>query len=175
MGELWGNVERIGIRASVIRTFTGSEVIIPNGMLISREVTNWTLSDSKRRLELDVGVAYGTELSRVIEILKKCASDHKEVMDDPAPAAWFTGFGDSSINFRLVFWFPHFDGGLTVKSEVGLAVDKVLKEAGITIPFPQRDIHIKEAKTSIIPEPQTEKKASAKKPTTPKNKKSTES
>ncbi len=90
-------------------------------------------------------------------------SDHKEVMDDPSPTAWFTGFGDSSINFRIVFWFPHFDGGLTVKSEVGLAVDKALKEANITIPFPQRDLYIKEVKSTTIPEPQTEKKAPSKK------------
>ncbi|MDX2443937.1 MAG: mechanosensitive ion channel [Bacteroidales bacterium] len=163
VGELWGDVKRIGIRASVIRTFSGSEVIVPNGMLISREVTNWTLSDSKRRLDLEVGVAYGTELNKVIEILKKCASDHKEVMEDPGPSAWFTGFGDSSINFKLVFWFPSFDGGLAVKTEVGLAVDKALKEANITIPFPQRDLYIKEVRDTPNQEGQTLKKTPTKK------------
>lgn len=144
VGELWGNVKQIGIRSSVIRTFSGSEVIVPNGMLISREVTNWTLSDQKRRLEIEVGVAYGTDMENVLEILKKCASDHEQVLDDPAPSAWFTGFGESSLDFKLVFWFGSFDGGLAVKSEVAVTVNKALKEAGITIPFPQHDLYIKE-------------------------------
>lgn len=168
VGELWGDVKQIGIRSSVIRTFSGSEVIVPNGMLISQQVTNWTLSDSKRRLDVEVGVAYGTELNRVIEILKKCANDHKEVMDDPAPSAWFTGFGDSSINFKLVFWYPSFNGGLTVKSQVALAVDDALKDANITIPFPQQDVYIKEIKDSVAEKLPIVKKAVAKK-TPPKN------
>ena len=182
VGELWGKVKQIGIRSSVIVTFDGSEVIVPNGMLISQEVTNWTLSDNKRRLDVEVGVEYGSNLEQVIEILKKCAVNHKEVMEDPAPSAWFTGFGDSSINFKLVFWFPAFDGGLGVKSEVALAVDKALKEAGITIPFPQQDVYIKEIKDKLPEKPailkktitknSDEKKEEVKKPVAGKGKSS---
>lgn len=163
VGTLWGKVEHIGIRSSIIRTFDGSEVIVPNGMLISQEVTNWTLSDSKRRLELKVGVAYGSDLNKVLEILLKCATDNEGVMEDPAPAAWFTGFGDSSIDFRLVFWHPNFDGGLTVVSQVGLAIDTALKKASITIPFPQRDLYIKEVKDTTKQEDQVLKKTVPKK------------
>ena len=67
--DVWGDVKRIGIRASVIRTFEGAEVIVPNGMLISDKVTNWTLSDTRRRVEVDVGVEYGTPAQRVIDLL----------------------------------------------------------------------------------------------------------
>ena len=182
VGQLWGKVKQIGIRSSVIVTFDGSEVIVPNGMLISQEVTNWTLSDNKRRLDVEVGVEYGSDLKQVIKILKKCATSHKEVMEDPPPSAWFTGFGDSSINFKLVFWFPAFDGGLGVKSEVALAVDKALKEAGITIPFPQQDLYIKEIKDKLPEKPSIlkktitknsgEKNEEAKKPAAGKEKKS---
>jgi len=146
VGELWGTVKNIGIRSSIIRSFDGSEVIVPNGMLISREVTNWTLSDQRRRLDIEVGVEYGTNLKQVIDILTDCAGKHEIVMDDPAPSAWFTGFGDSSINFKLVFWHPSFDGGLSVKSEVAISVFDALEKAGITIPFPQQDVYIKENK-----------------------------
>lgn len=162
VGTLWGTVKKIGIRSSVIVAFDGSEVIVPNGMLISQEVTNWTLSDKKRRLDIEVGVEYGSDLDKVIEILVKCAKNHEKVMDDPAPSAWFTGFGDSSINFKLVFWHPEFDGGLTVKSQVALAVDDALKKAGITIPFPQQDVYVKEFKDKLPKKPEKLKKVTAK-------------
>ncbi len=142
--QLWGKVKSIGIRSSVIRAFDGSEVIVPNSMLISREVTNWTLSDQRRRLEIEVGVEYGTDLSKVLKILIDSAKKHKSVMEDPAPAAWFTGFGDSSINFKLVFWHPEFDGSLALKSEVAISVFDAFEKEGITIPFPQQDVYIKE-------------------------------
>ena len=157
VGELWGTVKNIGIRSSIIRSFDGSEVIVPNGMLISREVTNWTLSDQKRRLEIEVGVEYGTNLKQVIDILTDCAGKHEVVMDDPAPLAWFTGFGDSSINFKLVFWHPSFDGGLSVKSEVAISVFDALEKAGITIPFPQQDVYIKENKLPDTKQPAVKK------------------
>ncbi len=148
--QLWGTVKNIGIRSSVIRAFDGSEVIVPNSMLISREVTNWTLSDQKRRLEIEVGVEYGTDLKKVIKILIHSARKHKDVMDDPAPAAWFSGFGDSSINFRLVFWHGQFDGSLTVKSEVAITIFDELSKAGITIPFPQQDVYIKDTPNETL-------------------------
>ena len=148
--QLWGTVKNIGIRSSVIRAFDGSEVIVPNSMLISREVTNWTLSDQKRRLEIEVGVEYGTDLEKVMKILVDSAKKHKSVMDDPAPSAWFTGFGDNSINFRLVFWHPEFDGSLTVKSEVAVTIFSAFEKEGITIPFPQQDVYIKSAPETIF-------------------------
>ncbi len=162
--QLWGTVKNIGIRSSLIRAFDGSEVIVPNSMLISRQVTNWTLSDQKRRLEIEVGVEYGTDLNKVMKILVDCAKKHKSVMDDPAPSAWFSGFGDNSINFRLVFWHPEFDGSLTVKSEVALAIFDAFTKENITIPFPQQDVYIKEQPDSSSAK-EKETKAAKEQPT----------
>ncbi|NPA37259.1 MAG: mechanosensitive ion channel [Chlorobi bacterium] len=149
--DLWGTVINIGIRSSIIRTFDGSEVIVPNGMLISREVTNWTLSDQKRRLEIEVGVEYGADLKKVLEILINSAQSHPDVMKNPPPAAWFIGFGSSSVDFKLVFWHPSFDGSFDVKSQVAITVFDELEKAGITIPFPQQDLYIKEIKQQDVP------------------------
>jgi potassium efflux system protein len=140
---LTGEVRRIGIRASVVRTFDGAEVIVPNGNLISSEVVNWTLSDQRRRVRVEVGVAYGTDPHRVMEVLKAVAVAHPEVLKYPEPAVVFLEFAQSSLNFRLMFWTATFDDFFRVRSEVYVAVNDALKEEGITIPFPQRDLHVK--------------------------------
>nr|WP_321412093.1 mechanosensitive ion channel domain-containing protein [uncultured Carboxylicivirga sp.] len=139
--NLMGEVKEIGIRASVIRTFDGAEVIVPNGNLISNEMVNWTLSDRRRRQEIMVGVSYGTDLKTVLEILERVVANQDGVLKDPAPVIIFRGFGDSSLDFRVMFW-THFDEGLKTISAVGIAIDNAFKEANITIPFPQRDLHI---------------------------------
>jgi small-conductance mechanosensitive channel len=144
VGDLEGIVMRIGLRSSILQTFDRSEVIVPNGHLISREVINWTLSNTLRRLEIEVGVAYGSDFEKVMKILKECAESHELVMSDPAPYVWFKGYGDSSVNFRLLFFYPQFEGGLSLRSEIAKAIDKAFRENGITIPFPQRDLYIKE-------------------------------
>lgn len=141
--SLTGEVQRIGIRASVVRTFDGAEVIVPNGNLISSEVVNWTLSDQRRRVRIDVGVAYGTDPHKVIEVLKAVAVAHREVLKYPEPAVIFLGFGASSLDFRLLFWTATFDDFFRVRSELSVDVHDALVGAGITIPFPQRDLHFK--------------------------------
>ena len=139
--ELSGTVERIGIRASVVRTWQGAEVIVPNANLISSEVINWTLSDDRRRMEIPVGVAYGTEPEVVLELLLGVARAHTEVLDDPEPVALFTGFGDSSLGFELRAWTT---GDIVViPSELRVAINRKLAAAGIEIPFPQRDLHLR--------------------------------
>lgn len=144
IGTLEGTVKSIGMRASIIQTFDRSEVIVPNGNLVSNEVINWTLSDKMRRLEIKVGVAYGSDIEQVMKILKDCAISNEQVLKDPPPYVWFTSFGDSSLDFRLLFFYPQYSGGMTVRTEVASAVDKALKKAKITIPFPQTDVHIKQ-------------------------------
>ena len=148
VGELWGEVRRIGARATVIRTFDGSEVIVPNANLIQQEVVNWTLADRSRRLHLPVGVAYGTDPERVLQILTDVARNHPDVASSPEPNALFRGFGDSSLDFELRAWTPDFDNGLRVLSDLAVATTRAFAEAGITIPFPQRDLHLK----SVTPE-----------------------
>ena len=153
LDSVMGEVTRIGIRASTVRTFQGAEVIVPNGDLISKQVVNWTLSNRRRRVEIDVGVAYGTEPEQVIDILLTCAHQHPEVSDDPEPAVVFTGFGDSSLDFQLKCWVESFELSLGVASELRVAVNRALAQADIEIPFPQRDINLRSGGGS--PEPST--------------------
>jgi potassium efflux system protein len=143
--ETWGEVKRIGVRSSTVRTFEGAEVIVPNADLISKDVTNWTLSDRRRRLEIDVGVAYGSDPERVVRLLEAAARDVKEVVEDPASRAWFSGFGDSSLNFRLHAWIDSYDLGIPAQSALRVEILKKLNQNGIEIPFPQRDINIRSA------------------------------
>ena len=157
VGTLLGQVKRIGIRSSTVRSYSGAEVIVPNANLVSNEVINWTLSDRIRRLTVAVGVAYGTDPEIVLDLLCKVAAAHEKVMDDPAPWALFIGFGDSSLNFELRFWVFQFEDGMQVASDVSVGVNRALAEAHIEIPFPQRDLHIKSNVASkVVPEPTTE-------------------
>jgi small-conductance mechanosensitive channel len=137
-----GNVSSIGIRASTIRTFDGAEVIVPNGDLISNQLVNWTLAARQQRVTIPVGVAYGTDPSQVLTILRRVASENESVFKDPAPLALFRGFGDSSLDFELrVFMDP--SNVLDVPSALHVAIYSALHEASIEIPFPQRDLHVR--------------------------------
>ena len=143
VGDVWGEVRRIGVRSSTVRTWSGAEVIVPNADLISNQVTNWTLSDRQRRMEIPIGVAYGTDPHRVIELATLCATNHTQVLSSPAPRTIFTGFGESSLDFELRAWTAEFDNYLATKSDLLLAVHDALYAAGIEIPFPQRDLHLR--------------------------------
>ncbi len=141
-GTLSGTVTRIGIRSSTVRTGQGAEVIVPNGELVSKEVVNWTRSDRRRRYDIDVGVAPGSDPEQVIRLLVESAGDVPEIMTDPPPRAMFKGFGDSSLNFTLLAWVPTIDVGLQAQNALRVAILRRLEAAGIAIPFPQRDVHI---------------------------------
>jgi potassium efflux system protein len=143
--EIWGEVKRIGVRSSTVRTFQGAEVIVPNADLISKDVTNWTLSDHCRRLEIDVGVAYGSDPERVVHLLETAAQEVSEVLGNPPARAWFFGFGDSSLNFRLHAWIESYGLGIATQSALRVEILKKLNQNGIEIPFPQRDINIRSA------------------------------
>ncbi|WP_295448745.1 mechanosensitive ion channel domain-containing protein [uncultured Thiodictyon sp.] len=141
MGELQGRVRRIGIRASVVRTVQGAEVIIPNSQLTATQVTNWTLSDQQRRLDLPVGVSYGSEPGRVIELLEEVARTSPGVLCDPPPRCYFMGYGDSAINFELRVW-TEYDQTLDVRSTLATEVYQAIYGAGLCFPFPQREIRL---------------------------------
>jgi len=138
-----GRVTRIGVRSSTLQTPQGAEVIIPNGNFISGKVVNWTLSESMRRAELPVGVAYGTDPKIVLKLLLEGANKHESVLTTPPPMAYFTGFGDSALNFELHFWVMQDSNWIRVRSEIAMAVMKCLDDAGVEIPFPQRDLHLR--------------------------------
>jgi small-conductance mechanosensitive channel len=140
---LIGSVGRIGARSSTITTAQGAEVIVPNSSLIANQVVNWTLSSPWRRVEIPVGVAYGSDPEAIIRLLVSVASNHPDVMADPPPMAYFLGFGDSALNFELRFWAERQEIWFQLKSDVAVAVAKALKQANIEIPFPQRDLHVR--------------------------------
>ena len=140
---LQGRVMEIGLRATRIKTWEGAEVVVPNGTLLSGNLINWTLSDSTRRVEVAVGVAYGTDIRRVLEILSRVASAQPTAMLDPAPVALFKGFGESSLDFVLRFWTLDASLAHVARSEAGAAVSEALAAEGIEIPFPQRDLHVR--------------------------------
>ena len=142
VGALIGEVKRIGIRSSTVRTFEGAEVIVPNANLVSDQVVNWTLSDPYRRIEIPVGVAYGTDPQEVITLLFDVASAHPDVHNNPEPTALFLGFGDSSLDFALRCWTATETYRL-VASDVSVKIHSALRASGIEIPFPQRDLHLR--------------------------------
>lgn len=145
-----GSLKRIGLRASVLRTLDGAEVIVPNGQLISEEVINWTFSDQQRRLDIDFGVAYGTNPRQVIEMVTKAAAENEGILKEPPPRTVFVGFGDNSLNFQLRGWTNKFNEWIGIRSDLALTVHRVLEEAEIEIPFPQRDLHIRGFNEEII-------------------------
>ncbi len=141
VGNIMGNVERIGIRSSTVKTFDGSEVIVPNANLITNEVTNWTMSDRQRRIQLPVKVAFGNDPHKVLELLHKVAREHSGVLEYPEPQAFFNGFGDNYLDFKLYYWIS--DNILQTKSEMALGVHDTIKSAGIDTPRPKGDFNLK--------------------------------
>jgi small-conductance mechanosensitive channel len=142
MGDLQGEVSRIGIRASTVRTFRGADIIVPNAQLIAERVTNWTLSDRRRRIDVPVGVDYRSAPDRVVELLEAVGRGHPEVLKDPPPMAVFTAFADSAINFELRAWTNHFERWAKIQTELAVAVHAALRAAGMTIPLPQREVRL---------------------------------
>jgi small-conductance mechanosensitive channel len=149
VGALMGVVKSIGIRASNVHTLDGAEIIVPNGNLISNEVINWTLSDKRRRIEVLVGVAYGSDPYQVQKIFLDILSSQKDIVKDPKPIVLFNNFGDSSLDFRILFWTDNFDEWIRIRSEVIFRIHDGLKEAGIQIPFPQRDLNIRSVDSNL--------------------------
>jgi potassium-dependent mechanosensitive channel len=137
-----GEVRRIGIRASTVRTYQGADIIVPNAQFITASVTNWTFSDQLRRIDLPVGVNYGVAPQAVIELLEKTAQAHTAVLKHPPPKGLFTGYGDSSINFELRAWTAQFSNWSAIRSELATAVYDAVYAAGMTFPFPQRDVRV---------------------------------
>jgi small-conductance mechanosensitive channel len=143
LGSLEGSVRRIGLRSTTVRTWQGAEVIVPNASFISDQVTNWTFSDRRRRIDLPIGVAYGVDPGRVLDLLRATALTVPGVIPEPAPLALFKDFGDSALDFEIRAWTDRFEDWLIIKSRLGVAVNASFKDAGIAIPFPQRDVTIR--------------------------------
>lgn len=142
IGDIQGEVRRIGIRSSTVVSGEGAEVIVPNSMLVAQPVVNWTPTVFRRRLDIPVNVAYGTAPEDVLKVLTDVAGAHPDVAAQPPPEAFFLGFGDSALRFELRSWTARLDRHFAVKSELGVAVYAALRKAGMTIPFPQQEVRL---------------------------------
>ena len=142
VGEQTGLLKQVGLRASVMRTTEGAEIIVPNGQLLSTQVTNWTLSDPLRRLHLDIGVAYGNKPRDVIALLLEAASQCGDVLPEPKPNVLFVGLGESSLDFRVQVWTKRSTTYPVLQSDLLLRLYEALEKANIEIPFPHRTITV---------------------------------
>jgi potassium efflux system protein len=142
VGDLLGYVRRIGIRASTVHTRQGADIIVPNSQLTTEKVTNWTLSDMLRRIDLPVGINYSAAPDKVIKVLEAVAIAHPEILREPPPQALFTGYGDSSLNFELRAWTAQFESWQRVRSELAVAMYDAVHAAGMSFPFPQREVRL---------------------------------
>ncbi len=145
-----GVVKQIGLRASVVSTWDGAEIVVPNANLISEDVINWTLTHDRRRMVIPVGVAYGTDPEKAAQLIVDIANDHKEVDARPEPTCLFVGLGDSSLDLELRAWTAG-SAFMGVASDLRFAILRELTKAGIEIPFPQRDIHVRTPTPPEVP------------------------
>ena len=139
-----GQVQQIRARSTVILTNDNIAMIVPNSKFIDSPVTNWTYSDPRVRFRVPIGVAYGSDVNKVREALIAAGRSNSHVLEDPAPSVFLNKFGESSIDFELVVWSREMSHRPSrFKSDLNFAIEQKLREAGIKIPFPQRDLHIR--------------------------------
>jgi len=139
-----GQVQQIRARSTVILTNDNIAMIVPNTKFIDSPVTNWTYGDPRVRFRVPVGVAYGSDVNKVCEALITAAREHPATLSDPAPNVYLEKFGESSIDFELVVWSREMSyRPRRFKSDLNFLIDKHLRAAGIRIPYPQRDLHIR--------------------------------
>lgn len=142
IGGVSGIVRRIGARSSTVLTFQGAEVILPNSNLLSNQVTNWTLSSTRRLVEIPVRIAYGTDPSLALKLLMEIATSNPHVLAHPRPETLFLGFGESALNVELRFWAAQ-SVWFELKSQISMAILESFRNAGIEIPYPQRDLRVR--------------------------------
>src|SRR5205809_2420247 len=159
-----GQVKQIRARSTVIMTNDGIAMIVPNEKFIDSPVTNWTYSDPRVRFRVPVGVAYRSDVNKVREALIAAAREHPATLNDPPPNAYLEKFGDSTIDFEVIAWSERMSyKPRRFKSELNFLIEKHLREAGIEIPNPQRDLHIRDGviKVKTVTERETGERSEA--------------
>ena len=148
-GAVTGTVKRISVRATEIETFQRQTVILPNSELINAAVGNWTHKNKLGRVEIKVGVAYGTDPRKVHALLLDIARSHPMVLKNPEPFVFFANFGESSLDFEIRLFLADIMNGLGVQNEIRFSIVEAFEREGIEIPFPQRDVNIKGAGITV--------------------------
>jgi len=139
-----GRVEAINIRSTRIKRVDGVRIVVPNSHLLENMVVNWNLGDDDIRIFISVGVAYGSPVRLVAELIEKAVTEQEDVLQDPEPRILFQDFGNSALDFEAYFWTQLRPGGdmRRLRSEIRFRIDELFRENGITIAFPQRDVHL---------------------------------
>ena len=139
-----GRVEAINTRSTRIKRVDGVRIVIPNSHLLENMVVNWNLGDEDIRIFVTVGVAYGSRVRRVAELIEQAVTEQEGVLEDPEPRILFQDFGNSALIFEAYFWTQLKPGGdlRRLRSEIRFRIDELFRENGITIAFPQQDVHL---------------------------------
>lgn len=156
--EVWGNVERVGLRSTRIRTGDNVHIIVPNATFLESNVTNWTHRNPEVRLRLSVGVIYGSPVAEVKRLLLQAVGEHPKIQATPEPIVLFRSFGNDSLLFEAWFWvrIQNYTSRAMVESDVHERIDELFREAGLVIAFPQRDVHLDAARPleiQLVPGP----------------------
>ncbi len=166
-----GTITTIGARASLLRTFSGIEMLVPNSKFLENTVINWTLSDSRRRFDVAVGVAYGSPVREASKLMMRAAVEHGNVLKDPEPVVVFEEFGDSAEKLTLYFWVELTKcDSRVVRSDLRFRIEKMFEEAGVVIAYPQHDVHLHTADpvgVRLLPAEEKEPPAAAGRPHLP--------
>jgi potassium efflux system protein len=149
-----GRVMRIGARSTTITSSDNIAMIIPNSELVIQRVVNWSYGDPTVRFRIPIGVAYGSDMNEVRGALLEVAAAHPGVLRDPAPAVFFSGFGDSALSLELAVWTRDMVyRPIKFRSDLYFAIDEACRRRGVTIPFPQRDLHFKDGEVRLAHAP----------------------
>ncbi|RXP53477.1 potassium transporter KefA [Lutibacter sp. HS1-25] len=155
---IWSEVKKIGLRSTTVQTFDQSDIIIPNADLVYNKVVNWTLTNQRKRIKIEVGVAYGSDVNLVIDTLTEIGSSNSDLVKNHKPVVLFVNFADSTLNFELRVWAKNALDAMQVESDLRKEIDRRFREEKIEIAFPQRDLHIRSVDASISGLTASEKK-----------------
>jgi small-conductance mechanosensitive channel len=150
VGPRSGVVKEIGIRSSKISAYDGSTVVVPNADLISQQLINWTMTNRVRRVNFMLGVGYGSNISQVTDIILRAINSQEGILATPEPVVQLSQFGDNAVNFQVYFWISDLGTAGTLQSKVLTFIYDALNEAGIEMPFPQRDLHIRSIDEAVL-------------------------
>ena len=142
IGDQSGTVTNIAIRATTLTDFDNREVLLPNKSIITENVTNWTLNDAITRVVIKIGVAYGSDVDKVRDLLMQVLTDKEDILTQPAPQVFFLEHGDSSLNFEARVFVERTEHRLPMTHAINTGFNRILAQHNISIPFPQRDLHI---------------------------------
>lgn len=146
VGQVNGIVKRIQIRATTIEDRDCKEIIVPNKDMIAGQLINWSLSNRIIRIKIPVGIAYGSDTKLAEELMIKAAKNNPMILKSPQPMTVFRSFGDNTLNFEILIFTENIDDRIRIQHEMNHAIDNAFRQNGITIAFPQRDLHLDTAK-----------------------------